>query len=621
MAIIYSYPPAIGISPNDILLGVSTVGGVDGLTRSFPIGELASAMSLMTPTLTGLNQILAIGNASQLDAKVGDLYLWDTSSNAYGRIDLTSSAYTFYDSAPSQIAKLSKDGARFYPNNFNGFLTVPNSITANRTYTYPDSSGIVVVTPSGIAGTVTSVGMTVPTGLTISGSPIVSAGTLALGLNPLNSIPLITSQTNWDTAYANRITSLTTTGIVGPATLVSNVLNIPNYSTPAGTTTVIVKQLSDFPSPIANVITLAASTQYLIVGFVNIGNNRIQVSAGPSAIFGFNRNVDRITSTTTGDLFTIINQTFIMHDIGVTCSNANVFNINITSPALNVAVFQSLFISALTMGTVGTAISIFIFRFNAIGGGITSAMSTGGFTFTGTGNLNLDILYNYCQNNNGIAFNLNSSIWENIAIIGNKFEANAGQTIISGLANSGNLSGATSVGLITNNIFFGAGAYTTNILTTNLKWNISTNSANVRDSETIGEMFMTNNAIATANVINVPIKAAGVTSSGELARFDMPLDNRLRYIGLNPINLLVSCAFSMTKPGGGAVVVTGVLYVNGSPAVKTTGRVAIVGAASLASCVSQGFLLLQPNDYIELWLTNLTDSDDITVVTSNFIIG
>ena len=40
----------------------------------------------------------------------------------------------------------------------------------------------------------------------------------------------IASSANWNTAYNNRITSLTTTGSSGPATLVSHVLNIPNYT-------------------------------------------------------------------------------------------------------------------------------------------------------------------------------------------------------------------------------------------------------------------------------------------------------------------------------------------------------------------------------------------------------
>jgi hypothetical protein len=43
-------------------------------------------------------------------------------------------------------------------------------------------------------------------------------------------IPATTSATNWDTAYTNRITTLTTTGSSGSATLSSNTLNIPTYT-------------------------------------------------------------------------------------------------------------------------------------------------------------------------------------------------------------------------------------------------------------------------------------------------------------------------------------------------------------------------------------------------------
>lgn len=53
----------------------------------------------------------------------------------------------------------------------------------------------------GGSGTVTSVDMTVPTGLSISGNPITSSGTLALTYAAGYSIPLNTKQSNWDDAY------------------------------------------------------------------------------------------------------------------------------------------------------------------------------------------------------------------------------------------------------------------------------------------------------------------------------------------------------------------------------------------------------------------------------------
>lgn len=52
-------------------------------------------------------------------------------------------------------------------------------------------------------GTVTSVGMTVPTGFSVSGSPIQTAGTLALSFAAGYSLPTTAKQNNWDTAFSN----------------------------------------------------------------------------------------------------------------------------------------------------------------------------------------------------------------------------------------------------------------------------------------------------------------------------------------------------------------------------------------------------------------------------------
>jgi hypothetical protein len=86
-----------------------------------------------------------------------------------------------------------------------------SGVTAN---TYGSSSLVPVITVNskgvitGVStasitgtGTVTSVAMTVPTGLSISGSPITTSGTLALTFATGYSIPTDANQTNWTTAY------------------------------------------------------------------------------------------------------------------------------------------------------------------------------------------------------------------------------------------------------------------------------------------------------------------------------------------------------------------------------------------------------------------------------------
>lgn len=70
-------------------------------------------------------------------------------------------------------------------------------------------------------GTVTSVRMTVPTGLSVTGSPITSSGTLALSFASGYSLPTNTKQAQWDTAY-NALGNLSGTYTAWGQTFLSN---------------------------------------------------------------------------------------------------------------------------------------------------------------------------------------------------------------------------------------------------------------------------------------------------------------------------------------------------------------------------------------------------------------
>lgn len=92
---------------------------------------------------------------------------------------------------------------------------------------------------SSTVGTVTSVSMTVPTGLSISGSPITSSGTLALTLTAGYVIPTTTSTGNWDTAYTDRnkwdggstgLVAATGRTSLGATTVGSNLFTLTNPS-------------------------------------------------------------------------------------------------------------------------------------------------------------------------------------------------------------------------------------------------------------------------------------------------------------------------------------------------------------------------------------------------------
>lgn len=92
-------------------------------------------------------------------------------------------------------------------------------------------------------GTVTSVAMTVPTGLEVSGTPITSSGTLAVTLATGYSIPTTSSQSNWDTAYgwgdhaaAGYLTTAPVTSVAGKTgavTLASSDVGLGNVENTA----------------------------------------------------------------------------------------------------------------------------------------------------------------------------------------------------------------------------------------------------------------------------------------------------------------------------------------------------------------------------------------------------
>jgi len=113
-------------------------------------------------------------------------------------------------------------------------LTNPSAITflrinANNTASALNASDFRTAIGAGTSsttGTVTSVAMTVPTGLTIGGSPITGSGTLALSLTTGYGIPTTAKAGEWDTAktHADNVT----TAVHGATTVGYNIFKLTN---------------------------------------------------------------------------------------------------------------------------------------------------------------------------------------------------------------------------------------------------------------------------------------------------------------------------------------------------------------------------------------------------------
>ncbi len=77
-------------------------------------------------------------------------------------------------------------------------------LTAGANVSITNADGSITIASSNPGGTVTSVGLSAPTGFAVGGSPVTGAGTLALSFSAGYSLPTTASQSNWDTAYSER---------------------------------------------------------------------------------------------------------------------------------------------------------------------------------------------------------------------------------------------------------------------------------------------------------------------------------------------------------------------------------------------------------------------------------
>jgi hypothetical protein len=105
----------------------------------------------------------------------------------------------------ARTGMISREWYRFFLNLFNLAGAGGNQISLDDVQLGPPPAEASTSSGGGGAGTVTSVGMSVPTGLSVTGSPVTTSGTFAVTYSAGYAIPTTAKQTQWDTAYAERL--------------------------------------------------------------------------------------------------------------------------------------------------------------------------------------------------------------------------------------------------------------------------------------------------------------------------------------------------------------------------------------------------------------------------------
>jgi predicted heme/steroid binding protein len=277
---------ANGTFPSKFCIGVTTetiANGADGFvtafgkirqinTASFPNGTVLYASPTSAGGFTATapqapNNIVTVAIVINSSTNNGAIFVRPTFSSNINEdegVKITTPVANeglFYNGG-YWVNKTIASALGYTPANAATTLTINGQtydISANRTWS---------------VGTVTSVDMSVPTGFGIAGNPITGAGTLALTFASGYSLPTNASQANWDTAYSNRITSLTTTGTSGAATLVSNVLNIPQYQAQGNYITSLTGEATaNGPGAASVTLTNSAVTGKVLTGLTVAGSS------------------------------------------------------------------------------------------------------------------------------------------------------------------------------------------------------------------------------------------------------------------------------------------------------------------------------------------------------------
>ena len=156
------------------------------------------------------------------------------------------------------------------------FILDTSTITSatQLTYSLPASSGTLALVSQLTGGTVTSVGLSVPTGFAVSGSPVTSSGTLALAFDTGYSLPTIVKQNNWDTAYNTRIVTASS-----PLSFISNTISISQASGSANgfLSSTDWTTFNNKQNALTNPVTGTGTTNYLpkFTGTSTIGNSLV----------------------------------------------------------------------------------------------------------------------------------------------------------------------------------------------------------------------------------------------------------------------------------------------------------------------------------------------------------
>jgi hypothetical protein len=372
---------------------------------------------------------------------------------------------------------------------------------------------------------------------------------------------------------------------------------------------IFVTNKADLPNPISGVINLVDNYAYYFTKEVDLLGDRL-VGDRNTVILGTSSENCRIKSTgLTGTAIISSEWSLPMRNIAIEADIA--FNLDASANSDQALDWIAInLVDCVSCGTIKSYTN-FIMQSSAF-------LNSGDLTFDGTfGTIAFETtLFEGRATKTSIILPVTLTITRRFRVIYSSFVILSGETGID----ASNSMTIPNEGYILDTVnFAGGGTYITGIATTDNKARIE-NCRGINNSGNIAQYYMNNNATSTTiSVSGTYYKVAGTTSPGSyVEKFNLSTINRALYEGSLQGFYKITVVSSVVS--GNNKVISLRVAKNGTTSNSSQGSSTTNSGGRAEGIVAQDVVSLSTNDYIEVFVTNETDTSVVTVEDLNVII-
>ena len=390
--------------------------------------------------------------------------------------------------------------------------------------------------------------------------------------------------------------------------LIADVQQEIDSGTFGSSTLILVDEKSDLPSASGGVITLADNYTYFFTTTVDLTGDRIVAGQNTTIIGGSSENC-RIKST--GLVGTaLISSAWSLPMRNITIEASTALNLDATgNPNQALDWFGVNFTDCTTIGTIK--------NYNNVIWTDCGVLNSAGLTFDGTtGTIGLNsCIFDGRSASTTITIPSTATITRRFRIIYSAFVVLSGETGI-------NVNSSATVpveGYILDTVnFSGGGTYTTGVTYSDNKA-LFVACRGVTNSASTGFMTMQANATATTvAATSTYYKVAGTTTLEAISQKFSHSSNRLTYDGAITRDFRVTVTATATSGNNNEIGMR--IAKNGTTLTNSTGITTTSGTGKAENAISQSVVQLATNDYVEIFVSNETATNNITVTYLSVIV-